>query len=314
MALRIKSFYPATIVIDGEFVNLRITRMNPEQALDFNQKFTSFGSAALNASNQKPASDETDPIAAAAKAAEEERATKRFVVEAISSYVKLEPDQIYEDDSEESITSGADLCRLFGARDEVLSEFLLHIFMENKMNNEQKDQWKAKNNLAPFVPTPAIVAERMMENANVGPDDLVYDLGCGTGALCIAAAKRGAKAVGFDTNKERVALATAAAKEAGLSDLCSFEVKDALTVDLTKPSVVAVYLLSGSLAKLRGSFEEHLPVGARIVSHAFTMGGGWETQSAEFVKPADGDELAHSGANWVYTYDVDRRRGKTKDA
>lgn len=288
MALRVKSFYATNIVIDGEIIPIRIGRMNPDQALEFNQRFTDLGTTKSD-----------DP--------EIERRSKRFIVEAISTHVTVEPNQIYLDDGEESITAGAEVCRIFGARDEVLGELLLDIFMENKLNTEQKHTWKTK--LAPFVPTPASVADRMMANANVTPADVVYDLGCGDGALCIAAAKRGARAFGFDMDSVRIAAAKVAAQEAGVSDLCTFEQKDALTVDLRAATVVSLYLLAGSNVKLRPLFEAQLPAGARVVSHAFTMGAAWEADSAVFVDPVDGETIAHSGARWVYTYSMDRIRG-----
>lgn len=311
MALRVRSFYPTNIAIDGELLAIRITRMDPEQALDFNQRFASF--SGVFESKPETESDKIktpeEKAVEAAHAAEQERDAKRFVVEAISKYVKVEPDQLYQDDEDKSLLEGADLCKLFGARDEVLSELLLQIFMENKLNNEQKHTWKTK--LAPFVPTPVAVADRMMEDAGVTAADVVYDLGCGDGALCIAAAKRGATAVGFDLDNVRISAARAAAKEAGVEALCTFKQQDALTADLTVPSVVAIYLLSGALGKLRPMFEEKLQKGARIVSHAFTLGGGWEADSSVYVAPEEGQSLAHSGANWVYTYSVDRRREKT---
>ncbi len=288
MALRVKSFYTTNIVIDGEIIPIRIGRMNPDQALEFNQRFTDLGTTKSD-----------DP--------ETERRSKRFIVEAISTHVTVEPNHIYLDDGEESITAGAEVCRIFGARDEVLGELLLDIFMENKLNTEQKHTWKTK--LAPFVPTPASVADRMMADANVTPADVVYDLGCGDGALCIAAAKRGARAFGFDMDSVRIAAAKVAAQEAGVAELCTFELKDALTVDVSAATVVSLYLLAGSNVKLRPRFEAQLPAGARVVSHAFTMGASWEADSAVFVDPVDGETLAHSGARWVYTYSMDRIRG-----
>ena len=59
-----------------------------------------------------------------------------------------------------------------------------------------------------FVPTREPIAEAMMKLANVTANDVVYDLGCGDGALVIAAAKRGARAVGVDIDPERIKEAT----------------------------------------------------------------------------------------------------------
>src|SRR6187399_2775157 len=69
-----------------------------------------------------------------------------------------------------------------------------------------------------FVPTREPVAEAMMRLANVTNNDVVYDLGCGDGALVIAAAKLGAKAVGVDIDPDRIKEATEKVRAAGVQD------------------------------------------------------------------------------------------------
>ena len=69
-----------------------------------------------------------------------------------------------------------------------------------------------------FVPTREPIAEAMMRLANVTKDDVVYDLGCGDGALVIAAAKRGARAVGVDIDPDRIKEATEKVRAAGVQD------------------------------------------------------------------------------------------------
>lgn len=291
MALRVFSYYPTNIVIDGELIPIHVKRLNPDEALRFNQCFAKTGKKITEGAVENP---------------EDEREAKQFVVQAISDYITVLPGHIFCDDATESVTAGAELCRLFGARDEVLTELLLHVFMENKLNAEQKNSWKTK--LAPFVPTPVKVADRMAELANVGPADTFYDLGCGDGALCIAAAKRGAHAFGFDIDDARVTAATAAATAAGVAALCTFAHKDALLVDVSPATVVGMYLLAGANEKLRPIFAEKLPRGARVVSHAFTLGSGWTPDASEFVALDEGETAAHHGARWIYLYSVDRFR------
>jgi cyclopropane fatty-acyl-phospholipid synthase-like methyltransferase len=89
--------------------------------------------------------------------------------------------------------------------------------------------------LAPYVPTPQDVVERMLELAQVTSRDLVYDLGCGDGRMVItAASKHGARGVGVDIERYWVSESEANAKQAGVEDLVTFTAGDALTLDLER--------------------------------------------------------------------------------
>lgn len=128
-------------------------------------------------------------------------------------------------------------------------------------------------NLAPFVPTPEEVVDRMLTFAHVGKNDVVYDLGCGDGRIVIAAAKKyGARGVGVDIDPQRIAESVANAKAAGVSDRVTFKLQDALATDVSDATVVTLYLLSASNLKLRPILTKQLKPGARIVAHAFSMG------------------------------------------
>ena len=130
--------------------------------------------------------------------------------------------------------------------------------------------------LAPYVPTPMDVVNRMLELAVVTRDDAVYDLGCGDGRIVIAAAQRfGAHGVGIDIDPERIAEADANAERAGVQDLVTFIEQDAMQADVSEATVVALYLLSSSNVRLRPMLTAQLRPGSRIVSHAFRM-GDWE--------------------------------------
>jgi SAM-dependent methyltransferase len=133
-----------------------------------------------------------------------------------------------------------------------------------------------QESLAPYVPTPQIVVEKMLELAEVTSGDTVFDLGCGDGRIVITAAKKyGAHGVGVDIDPERIREAEANAKLAGVEKLVSFKLQDALKVDASKATVVTLYLLSSSNLRLRPILTRQLKPGARIVSHAFSM-GDWE--------------------------------------
>jgi cyclopropane fatty-acyl-phospholipid synthase-like methyltransferase len=145
--------------------------------------------------------------------------------------------------------------------------------------------------LAPYVATPEDVVERMLNLAEVTPGDVVYDLGCGDGRIPIAAAKRGARGVGIDIDPQRIAESNANAKAAGVTDRVEFRVQDAMTVDVSPATVVTLYLLSSSNAKLRPFLTRQLKPGARIVSHAFSMGSTWPADKIDTFQSARGDEV-----------------------
>ena len=128
-------------------------------------------------------------------------------------------------------------------------------------------------NLAPYVPSPPDVVDRMLAFAKVGPKDVVYDLGCGDGRIVIAAAKKyGARGVGVDIDPERINESIANARKAGVERLVSFRLQDAMKTDVSEATVVTLYLLSFANVQLRPMLRQQLKPGARIVSHNFGMG------------------------------------------
>ena len=143
-------------------------------------------------------------------------------------------------------------------------------------------------NLAPYVPTPADVVDRMLTLAKVGPRDVVYDLGCGDGRIVISAAQKfGARGVGVDIDANLINQAEANAKAAGVERRVKFLVQDAMTVDVSDATVVTLYLLSASNVKLRPILTRQLRRGARIVSHSFAM-GDWEPEVVDTFRDANG--------------------------
>jgi SAM-dependent methyltransferase len=142
--------------------------------------------------------------------------------------------------------------------------------------------------LAPYVPTPSDVVDRMLMLAKVGPRDVVYDLGCGDGRIVIAAAQKfGARGVGVDIDANLINQAEANARAAGVGRRVTFLIQDAMTVDVSDATVVTLYLLSASNVKLRPILTRQLRRGARIVSHSFAM-GDWEPEVVETFRDANG--------------------------
>lgn len=146
--------------------------------------------------------------------------------------------------------------------------------------------------LAPYAPTPPDVVERMLALAGVTSADVVYDLGSGDGRIPIAAARRyGARGVGLEIDPARIADARANARAAGVEHLVEFRLQDVLTADVSEATVVTLYLLSSSNEKLRPILTRQLRPGARIVSHAFSMGPGWPADRIDRFTSAAGDEV-----------------------
>ena len=156
-----------------------------------------------------------------------------------------------------------------------------------------------RNDLAPFVATPEDVVERMLELAKVGRDDVVYDLGCGDGRIVIAAAKKfGARGVGIDIDANLINQAEARAKAEGVAGRVRFEVGDVMAANVSRASVVTLYLLSASNVRLRPLLTKQLKKGARIVSHSFPM-GDWEPEVVDTFR----DRAGTSRTLYLWTAD-----------
>jgi len=125
----------------------------------------------------------------------------------------------------------------------------------------------------PYVPTPQVVVDKMLEVAAVTKGDVIYDLGSGDGRIVITAAKRyGVRGVGVDIDPERVKEANANAVKAGVADRVKFLEQDLFKTDLKEASVVTLYLLPEVNLRLRPKLWKELKPGTRVVSHAFNMG------------------------------------------
>jgi trans-aconitate methyltransferase len=128
----------------------------------------------------------------------------------------------------------------------------------------------------PYVPTRAEVMEAMLALAEIGPADVVYDLGCGDGRIVIAACKRfGARGLGVDLDGGLIARAQAEAQWQGIADKALFATSDLFALDLRPATVVMLYLSVEINLKLRPRMLAQLPPGARIVSNRFDMAQVW---------------------------------------
>ena len=145
---------------------------------------------------------------------------------------------------------------------------------------------RASDASVPYVPTPQVVVERMLEVGKVGPHDYVIDLGSGDGRIVVTAAKKhGARGFGVDLNPTRVAEATENARAAGVTDKVAFYERDLFETDLSNATVVTMYLLPRVNLDLRPRILDLKP-GTRIVSHDFSM-GEWKPELHEEIDAKD---------------------------
>jgi len=129
----------------------------------------------------------------------------------------------------------------------------------------------AADTTVPYVPTPQVVVERMLEIAKVGPRDYLIDLGSGDGRIVVTAAKqRGARGFGVDLSPVRIKESNENAAKAGVSDRVTFQQRDLFETDLSDATVITMYLLPRVNLDLRPKLLELKP-GTRLVSHDFSM-------------------------------------------
>jgi SAM-dependent methyltransferase len=134
---------------------------------------------------------------------------------------------------------------------------------------------------AVWVPTSAAMVEKMLDVAKVTPQDFVVDLGSGDGRTVIAAAKRGVRALGVEYNQDLVELSRHRAREAGVADKAMFAQGDMFEADISKATVLALFLLPENLARLRDKFLA-LPAGTRIVVNTLGI-PEWEPDSRDVL-------------------------------
>jgi 16S rRNA A1518/A1519 N6-dimethyltransferase RsmA/KsgA/DIM1 with predicted DNA glycosylase/AP lyase activity len=148
----------------------------------------------------------------------------------------------------------------------------------------------------PFLSSPPEVVKRMLEVARVGPDDVVYDLGCGDGRILITAVEgfRAKEAVGYEIREDVYRKALEEVANANLCDRVRIIQGDFFEANLSTASVITVYLNSYAHEKLKLKLEKEALAGTRIVSHDFPM-PGW--------RPAIEDTFqSDCGTHTIYLY------------
>ena len=122
----------------------------------------------------------------------------------------------------------------------------------------------------PYVPTPQVIVDRMLQMAQVGPKDFVVDLGSGDGRMVRTAAKSlGASGFGVDIDSELVELSNQTARRDGIANRVMFYEQDVFKADIRKATVVTLYVLPDMMLGLRPKLLSELTPGTRIVSHDY---------------------------------------------
>jgi SAM-dependent methyltransferase len=140
---------------------------------------------------------------------------------------------------------------------------------------------------AVWVPTSEAMVEKMLDHANVTAQDFVIDLGSGDGRTIIAAAKRGARGLGVEYNPDLVEYAKHRAGDAGVGDKATFVQGDMYAADISRATVLALFLLPANIEKLVPKFLE-LPPGTRIVANTYWV-DDWDADDTQTLQEGCGN-------------------------
>ena len=135
--------------------------------------------------------------------------------------------------------------------------------------------------IAPFVPSPLVVVERMLKIADLKAGEVLFDMGAGDGRTVIMAAKNfGARGVGIELREDLAKKALGSIHENGLSDRVTIVNSDMFNVNLSSADVVFLYLTTSANEKIKPKLESDLKKGARVISHDYEI-VGWSAQKIE---------------------------------
>ena len=127
------------------------------------------------------------------------------------------------------------------------------------------------------------VVRKMLEYADLKPEETVYDLGCGDGRVVIMAAQEfGARGVGVDLNPRLVKEARAKVQTLGLGNMVRIIRGNLFDVDVSPADVVTMYLTTGANEKVRPKLEQELRPRARVVTHDFSIPGWKHAENLKF--------------------------------
>lgn len=142
--------------------------------------------------------------------------------------------------------------------------------------------------IAPYVPTPMVIVDKMLKLSGLKPGEVLYDLGSGDGRIIIAAAENfKAHAVGVELNEDLYNETLKNIKAKGLGGQVRVIEGDLLEQDLRPANVITLYLLTSANEKIRPLMEKTLRGGSRVVSHDFKI-RGWVPETMQNVVDRNG--------------------------
>jgi hypothetical protein len=152
----------------------------------------------------------------------------------------------------------------------------------------------------PYVPTPQVVVDEMLKLAGVTEKDFVIDLGSGDGRMIITAARKfKANGLGVDIDTKLVELSNKQAKVDGVAERAKFIEQDMFKADISKATVVTLYVLPDFMEKLRPKLLAELKPGARIVAHDYYMSGWYADKRVDLTVP---EKVQANGTDKAYLY------------
>ena len=161
----------------------------------------------------------------------------------------------------------------------------------------------------PYVPTPKIVVDHMLRLGKVGPHDFVVDLGSGDGVIVLTAAREHkARGFGVDIDTALVAKSNAEAKRLGVADRASFHVQDVFKADLSRASVVTLYLLPSMMKNLRAKIYLEARPGTRVVSHDYIF-EDWQSDDYIELEVPEKEMISGSPTATIHMWIVPARVG-----
>jgi hypothetical protein len=170
------------------------------------------------------------------------------------------------------------------------------------------------NVAGPYVPTPWPIVDELLKLADIGPKDVVYDLGSGDGRLVMTAAKRyGARGVGIELQPSLVERANAEARSEGLAGKVRFVNADLFESSLGEASVVTLYLLPRFVTRLVPKLRSELKPGSRIVSHDYPL-SPWVADKTLSFDVDEKEPITGSKRTVLYYYVVPAQIGGTWEA
>lgn len=156
----------------------------------------------------------------------------------------------------------------------------------------------------PYVPSPDTVVSQMLDLAEVGPDDVLVDLGSGDGRIVLTAAKlRGARGLGVEIQEKLVALSVEAAQREGVADRVRFARQDLFQTDVSGATVVTLYLLPHTVNLLEPKLRRELRPGTRVLSHDYPL-AGWLPETYKVFDEPEKANASGTPRATVYLYRV----------